>query len=64
MVFAHAVLLFHQHVDERLPVFVFLKFFEQRLLRFGHRAGDAMTLTFEFADVDAGAGLLGHRKPG
>jgi len=62
MEFAHAGLLQFQHVYKRLPVFVLFQFFEQRLLRLGHRTSDAMAFAFEFTDVDAGAGRfrLGH----
>ena len=60
-VFAHRFLLGHQHVDKRFFVLVLLQSLEQRLLRFGHAATDAVTFSLVFAYVDTGRGRLAHQ---
>ena len=44
----------HQQVYKGLLVFLFFQLLEQAFLIFGHRTADAMPLTLELADADAG----------
>lgn len=58
--FAHVFLLRHQHVHERLLVFLFFQLLIKRLLRFRHRATDAVPLPFVFTDINTGTWNFGH----
>lgn len=59
-VLAHHALLGDQHFYKARAMLVLLERLKELFLLLRHRASDAMTIPFELADIDAGAGRFAH----
>ncbi|OSQ58356.1 hypothetical protein MCRY_15040 [Marivita cryptomonadis] len=57
---SHTALLRDDQFDKGFAMRVFLEGFEGGFLVLGHGTTNAMSLTLEFADADAGAGNFRH----